>query len=130
MREQIRDRKMKHRIILLLFGLACLLAGCGEYYYQQGKSFNECERDWEDCLSELEGQKYRRITDFGLYEYEFMEDCMGRRGYRLVTEDKLPLNAKRRDPVMWNIGLTRGRRQGTAGTREEQQLNGQNALPR
>ena len=121
---------MKHRIIWLLFGLPCLIAGCGEYYYQQGKSFDGCERDWEDCLSELEGLKYRRITDFGLYEYEFMEDCMSRKGYRLVTENKLPLDVKRRDPVMWNIGLTRGRRQGTAGTREDQQLNGQNALPR
>ena len=110
---------MKHRTILPLFGLACLLVGCGEYYYQQGKTFNECERDWEDCLSELEGQKYWRFVDFGLYEYEFMEDCMGRKGYRLVTENTLPLSAKRRDPVMWNIGFTRGRRQGIAGTRDE-----------
>ena len=108
---------MNHIRILLLLFLACLLAGCGEYYYQKGKSFDECERDWEDCLSELEKQKYMRIVDFGIYEYEFMEDCMCRKGYGLVTEDKLPLDAKRRDPVMWNIGLTRGRRQGTAGSR-------------
>ena len=104
---------------ILLVILVCFSCGCAKYYYQEGKSFVQCQKDRTECLEELNKRLAVKTKRPGGYEYKFMEDCMGRKGYRLVTENKLPLDAKRRDPVMWNIGFTRGRRQGTAGTREE-----------
>ena len=108
---------MKSLMVLLLLSLVSLLAGCGRYYYQEGKTYSECERDWASCVADLERQK--NVLDWGAYEYKFVEDCMKRKGYRLVGEGKLPLNAKRRDPDRSTIGLVRGRRQGRAGTAQE-----------
>ena len=104
-------------MVLLLMSLVSLLTGCGRYYYQEGKTYSECERDWASCVADLEKQK--NVLDWGAYEYKFVEDCMKRKGYRLVGEGKLPLNAKRRDPDRSTIGLVRGRRQGRAGTAQE-----------
>ncbi len=107
---------MKNVAVLLLLCLVCLLAGCGRYYYQEGKTYNECERDWAVCVSELNERK--KVLDWGAYEYRFVEDCMKRKGYRLVG--KLPLDVKRRAPDRSTIGLMQGRRQGVAGTIETQ----------
>lgn len=105
---------MKNVTVLLLLCLVCLMAGCGRYYYQEGKTFGECESDWAGCVAQL--QKQKKVLDWGTYEYKFVEDCMKRKGYKLVGERKLPLDAKRRDPDRSTIGLLRGRRQGVAGT--------------
>ncbi len=50
-----------------------------------------------DCASEPE----KRVTNDkpGDYEHKFMEECMRQKGYDLVSEDKLPLTAKREDPT-------------------------------
>jgi hypothetical protein len=56
----------------------------------------------------------------GAYEYRFVEDCMKRKGYKLVGERSLPLDAKRRDPDRSTMGLLRGRRQGVAGAVQAQ----------
>lgn len=76
--------------------LTLLAAGCGQkYWYQDGKTFDECMTDRAVCRAEL-----LRRTDLyriGDYERQFMEDCMQRRGYRLVPEKELPLSAKRED---------------------------------
>ena len=105
---------MKSLIVLLSLSLVLLLMGCGRYYYQEGKTYAECERDWASCVEDL--KKHKRVLDWGAYEYGFVEDCMKRRGYKLVAERKLPLDTKRRAPDRSTIGLTRGRRQGAAGT--------------
>ena len=105
---------MKSPTVVLSLGLTCLLAGCGRYYYQEGKTYYECERDWARCVENLHQQK--KVLDWGAYEYTFVEDCMKRKGYRLVGEGELPLDAKRRDPDRTTIGLMPGRRQGVAGT--------------
>ena len=105
---------MKSLIVLLSLSLVLLLTGCGRYYYQEGKTYAECERDWASCVEDL--KKHKRVLDWGAYEYGFVEDCMKRRGYKLVAERKLPLDTKRRAPDRSTIGLTRGRRQGVAGT--------------
>jgi len=87
---------MKRYVVYLLPALLCLSAGCAQYWYQEGKSYEECMKDRADCVEELE----KRVAkpDFGDYEYKFVEDCMMRKGYGLVTEDELPLDAKRADP--------------------------------
>ena len=109
---------MKNVAILLLLCLVCILVGCGRYYYQESKTYNECERDWASCVAELNKQK--TVLDWGAYEYKFVEDCMENKGYRLVDQNKLPLDAKRRDPDRSTIGLMRGRRQGVAGILDEE----------
>ena len=105
---------MKSLIVMLSLGLTFLLAGCGKYYYQESKTYGECERDWASCVEALHQQK--KVLNWGAYEYTFVEDCMKQKGYRLVGEGKLPLEAKRRDPDRSTMGLLRGRRQGVAGT--------------
>jgi len=109
---------MKSLTILLSLSFVILLAGCGRYYYQEGKTYGECERDWASCVAQL--QKQKKVLDWGAYEYRFVEDCMKRQGYGLVREGKLPLEAKRRDPDRSTMGLLRGRRQGVAGTMQIQ----------
>ena len=104
---------MKSLIVLLSLSLVLLLTGCGRYYYQEGKTYYECERDWARCVETLHQQK--KVLDWGAYEYRFVEDCMKRKGYKLVGERSLPLEAKRRDPDRSTMGLLRGRRQGVAG---------------
>ncbi len=105
---------MKSLIVVLSLSLVLLLAGCGRYYYQESKTYNECERDWASCVAQL--QKQKKVLDWGAYEYKFVEDCMKRSGYKLVGERKLPLAAKRRDPDRSTMGLLRGRRHSVAGT--------------
>ena len=109
---------MKNAAILLTICLVLSLAGCGRYYYQDDKTYYECERDWARCVENLHQQK--KVLDWGAYEYSFVEDCMKQRGYKLVAERSLPLDAKRRDPDRSTLGLLRGRRQGVAGTVQAQ----------
>jgi len=106
---------MKNFIVLLLAGLICLLAGCSKYYYQEGKSFEECAKDRIDCFSELKKRMSSSETP-GSYEYKFIEECMKSKGYKLVTENKLPLDARRQDPDSSLQGQLYGYRRGIAGT--------------
>jgi hypothetical protein len=105
---------MKNLISILLICLICISAGCAQYYYQEGKTFEQCAKDREDCLSQV--KKLMGSTTPGSYEYKFMEECMKSRGYKLVTENKLPLDVKRQDPDMSTLGQLYGRRRGIAGT--------------
>jgi hypothetical protein len=76
--------------------LGCLLTGCTQYWYQEGKSFQECQLAQQECFQEL-----RKRTDFiGTmdYEFEYMTQCMRDKGYRLVKESELPMEAKRKRP--------------------------------
>jgi len=100
---------------VLLLGLICLFAGCAEYYYQDGKSYTECAQDRADCVAELQKRLADQSQRSGDYEHKFMEDCMQQKGYRLVTENKLPLNVKRQDPDSSLRGYLYGYRRGIAG---------------
>ena len=105
---------MKNLVALLLLCLVSFLAGCGKYYYQEDRSFEECEKDREHCISEL--KKHADWEMPGAYEHKFMEECMKRKGYRLVKEKELPLDVKRQDPASTLYGQLYGARRGIAGT--------------
>jgi hypothetical protein len=113
-----RNLVMKNSAVLFFLSLFCLSAGCAKYYYQEGKTFEECEKDRAECFSEL--KKHADWDMPGAYEHEFMEECMKSKGYRLVTENKLPLNVKRQDPSSSLYGQLYGARRGIAGTLDEQ----------
>jgi hypothetical protein len=89
---------------LMAVGL-CSLAGCTTYWYQEGKTFDECKQDRLECYEEM--KKYSQdLENLSRYEFKFMEDCMGRRGYRLVTARKLHVTVRREDPnlaIPWQI---------------------------
>ncbi len=103
-------------VAVLLVTVVCLCTGCAKYYYQEGKSFAECAEDRSGCIAELNKRLAIQSQRPGGYEYEFIEDCMKNRGYRLVTEGKLPLGVKRQDPSQTLRGFLYGQRRGIAGT--------------
>jgi hypothetical protein len=74
----------------------CLMAGCQKYWYQEGKTFDECKADWADCRAEL--AKRTDLNYVGDYERRFLENCMQERGYRLVPQKDLPLDVRREEP--------------------------------
>lgn len=103
-------------IATLIVLLLCLVTGCATYWYQEGKTFEECKQDQLECYEEM--KRYSsNWEDLGKQEFELMKDCMGQRGYRLVTERKLFVRVKREpaDPnVPWMI-------HGVAGFVKEQE---------
>lgn len=107
---------MKSFLVLLLLVLICLFTGCAKYYYQEGKTFNECSSACKDCYTELQKRLAVQTRRPGDYAHKFMEDCMERKGYSLVTEDKLPLDVKRQKPDTTLQGYLYGYRRGIAGT--------------
>lgn len=107
---------MKNFAVMLLACLICFSGSCAKFYYQEGKSFEECAKDRADCLSDLKQRLGTVSQRPGDYEYKFIEDCMKRKGYRLVTENKLPLDVKRQDPDTSLQGQLYGYRRGIAGT--------------
>lgn len=75
----------------------CLAAGCQQkYWYQEGKTFDDCKADRADCRAEL--LKRADLNYVSDYERRFMENCMQQRGYRLVPAKELPLDARREEP--------------------------------
>ena len=80
---------MARVLVVLLLAVACFCAGCGtKYWYQIGKTFDECYADHRTCYEELETLTTQ--TQFGKRELKIINDCMRRKGYRLIAEDRLP----------------------------------------
>ncbi len=115
-----RELIMKSSRVLLLLGLIFLFAGCSRYYYQESKSFNECASDRADCYAELQKRLAVQTKRPGDYEHKFMEDCMKRKGYKLVMENELPLEVKRQKPDTTMRGYLYGYRRGIAGALDEE----------
>jgi len=115
-----RDDVMKNSAVLFLLSLICFFTGCAKYYYQEGKSFDECASARKDCNAELQKRLADQSHSPSGYEHKFMEDCMAQKGYELVTEDQLPLDAKRQDPDSSLKGFLYGSRRGIAGALDEE----------
>ncbi len=83
----------------LVLGLAVLASGCQRmYWYQEGKTFDECRADYEDCQAELLQRTDRRYASS--YKHRFIDNCMQARGYDVVAEKDLPLDVAREDPIV------------------------------
>jgi hypothetical protein len=84
-------------VFLLLSVLVLIPAGCAKYWYQEGKSFDECKQARAECFKELQ-----KRTDFSSptadYEIKYMNECMQAKGYREVSAKELPLDARREEP--------------------------------
>jgi hypothetical protein len=79
-------------LILTLFS-----AGCNTYWYQEGKTIDECKQDHSECVEEL--KKYSsNWPNIREYELKFIEDCMRQKEYTPLAENELPLRVKREDP--------------------------------
>ncbi len=106
---------MRMYLVLGFFGLVLLLAaGCGDkYWYQEGKTFDQCKADRTACRADL--IKRTDLRGIGDYERRFIKDCMQQKGYRLVSEKELPLAVKREGPdIPSDVPSDRG--YGVAGT--------------
>ena len=87
---------MKLWLLLIMSGILFLIGGCSQYWYQEGKTFEQCQQAQAECFTELQ----KRSDLAGLtyeYEFKFMDDCMQGKGYRLVGAKELPLNIKREE---------------------------------
>ena len=106
---------MQKLIMSLFLSSIIFLTGCSKYWYQEGKSFDECKQTRDECFAEL--QKRSDLSNLTVeYEIKFMNDCMTKKGYREVPQDELPLDAKRQEPdssFHW-------RARGLAGTLKKQ----------
>jgi hypothetical protein len=111
---------MKKCMALWTLCLICFLTGCAKYYYQEGKTFNQCAWDRAECLFELKKRLASHSDGWGDYRYKFLENCMKNKGYQLVTEDQLPLEVKRQDPDSGLRGYLYGYRRGIAGALDEE----------
>ncbi|MCP4260878.1 MAG: hypothetical protein GY774_25720 [Planctomycetes bacterium] len=104
---------MKKILSIILLTSMCCFAGCTSYWYQEGKTYEECSRDLRECRSEM--QKYSdKGYNLGVYDLKFEKECMGQKGYRLVKERDLPLRVRRQGPASSEEGY-----HGVAGILEE-----------
>ena len=84
----------KSLVVVPLLVLIVLLTGCTKYWYQEGKTYEECRRDLQQCAAEM--NKYSdKDLNLGVYDISFERNCMEQRGYRLVKERSLPLRVRR-----------------------------------
>ncbi len=88
---------MKIVTVILLVCVSLLFAtGCGSYWYQEGKTYEQCKQDIKECMTEL--SKYEDLNSpysSTFYADDFEKDCMQKKGYKLYSEDKLPMHTKR-----------------------------------
>jgi len=87
----------KFLAIVSLLVLIAFSTGCTSYWYQEGETYEECKRDLQQCVSEMNKYSDKGIS-LGVYDVRFEKDCMKQRGYRLVKEKKLPLRVRRQGP--------------------------------
>lgn len=66
---------MPKYVVSLLSGLFLLTSGCSKYWYQEGKTFEECRVDRAKCFEELK-QRSDFSDSYADYEIKFMNECM------------------------------------------------------
>jgi hypothetical protein len=89
---------------LLLATAVLLLGGCAKYWYQEGKSFEQCRKDL--AASQAEAIRYsdvERTSGLGSYEGKFVHESMEKKGYHLVGEKELPVRVKRESSPVFGI---------------------------
>jgi hypothetical protein len=89
--------------LLLAIALVCL-GGCAKYWYQEGKTFEQCRKDL--AASQAEAIRYsdvERTNGIGRYEGKFVHESMEKKGYQLVGESKLPVRVKRESSPVFGI---------------------------
>lgn len=89
---------------LLLIGGLLGLSGCAKYWYQEGKSFEQCQKDL--AASQAEAFRYSdvaRTDGLGRYESKFVHRSMEQKGYELVSESELPVRVKRESSPVFGI---------------------------
>lgn len=101
---------MKFSGLMLTVLLCVVLSGCTQYWYQEGKSFADCQRDFKDCRTEMKQYKDGGQIDMGVYSDRFEKECMEEKGYELVGEGDLPIRVKRQS------SMNEGQRYGIAGS--------------
>ena len=82
--------------VLASLMLCVSLNGCATYWYQEGKTFTECQKAQEACREEL--IRRSSLSRFGSYEIQFMKICMEEKGYRTVRQRELPMGVRRQAP--------------------------------
>ena len=91
---------------LLLLSIS-VLGGCAKYWYQEGKSFDETTRALAACRAEA--ARYadvERTLGLGSFTRSFVNECMRKNGYDLVSEKDLPTRVKRESsPVFGFSGI-------------------------
>lgn len=101
---------MKNSGLMLIVLALITLSGCTQYWYQEGKSFKDCQQDLKDCRVEMEKYKDTGQVDMGVYAGRFQKECMEEKGYELVGEGQLPDRVKRQS------SMNEGQPYGIAGT--------------
>lgn len=93
---------------LLSLVLVCFVSGCAKYYYQEGRTLEDCRQDAKGCYADfkkVQDPEYREeVPRYNIvYDHEgnFLDACMDDKGYEIVTEKKLPLSVKREAPDRW-----------------------------
>lgn len=72
----------------------CLLlivsvAGCGTYWYQSGKTLEQCCQDSRECIYDANKHAYTYIDASSLYR-----QCMNVRGYQQLFKEDLPMGIR------------------------------------
>lgn len=96
---------MRFVLTTLLLATALLfVGGCAKYWYQEGRTFDQCQKDL--ATSQAEAIRYSdvgRTNGIGRYEGKFVHESMEKKGYQLVGEGKLPVRVKRESSPVFGI---------------------------
>jgi hypothetical protein len=84
--------------------VVCLCGSCAKYWYQEGQSFRQTQRDLSACQGEaVRYSDVGRTYGLGSYEQEFVAECMQKKGYQLVPEKELPKRVKRQSSPVFGL---------------------------
>ena len=96
--------------VTVCLGFVSFLAGCSQYWYQEGVAFEQCRQDYRDCKAEAD-QYADCNASSNSYKAKFEKNCMKEKGYRLVSEGSLSFKTRRRD-----ADILYGEKHGIAGS--------------
>lgn len=103
-----------NKLVFVVAFLSLLMSGCaGPYFYQAGKSLEECERDLLECRYESEkagnvpyGTWRSPISagvQSGVQKANLTCMCMQLKGYGILAADALPEGIRRKTVYVYDI---------------------------